>query len=512
MKSNNRIIVNTIILYAKILINVVISLWTVPIVLRTLGQSDYGLYSLVAGVIAMLAFLNSSMTVVTQRYMSVTIGKNNLQQLNEVYNASIRIHIVLGVVIFVLLEVLTPFLFNGFLNIESERLEAATILYQFMIVSTLFTILSVPFDATLNAYENMLVFALIAIVESVLKLCLALSLSFAWFDKLVFYGLGIASISILGVIVRFVYVNKEYQAIHIRFKEKIPRPLYHEMLSYAGWNTFGSVAMIGKNQGIAVVLNLFKGTAINASYGIANHINGILSSFTASIQKAISPRLMQQEGASNRGTMIEMSFSLIKMATIIFSFMAIPLILEMDQILSLWIHDDIPPYAVLFCQLVIIMQLVYQFSSGIALAIDAVGKIKQYRIVLSSVLLLNIPFAYIMLRIGLPPYSVLITMIIVEMLCFFVRLYYANKLATFPVKDYFDKCFYPVIITIIISFIVGLIIMFLLKPSLFRVLLVILFTFISTSIGGYFGVLSHKERTVIRSFGNNICIKFGAHK
>lgn len=512
MNSNNRIIVNTIILYTKILIDIFISLWTVPIVLRALGQSDYGLYNLVAGVVAMLSFLNSSMTVVTQRYMSVTMGAKDSKKVNVIYNASIRIHIVLGLVLVVLFEICSPFLFNGFLNIESDRIGAAFLLYQFMIVSTFFTVLSVPFDATLNAYENMLYFAIIALFISVLKLLLAFSLNSFHYDRLVYYGLGIAILSIIGVISRFIYVNRKYKDLRIDFRSRIPKQLYNEMLSYAGWNTLGSMAMIGKNQGVAIILNLFKGTTINASYGIANQVNGLLTSFTTSIQKAVSPQLMKREGANERESMIEMSFTLIKITSIVFSLIGIPLILEMDQVLKIWLHDNVPPYTVLFCQLIITMQLVYQLSSGAALAIDAVGNIKVYRIVLSVVLFFNIPLAYIVLKMGYSPYYVLFSMIVVELLCLIVRLYSANLLASIPIGKYFYNCFIPITVTLAASYISGKLILLLMNQTCFRVVVVTIVTLLITGISSYFFVLNIKERTIVNSFMNSLLNKFQSHR
>ena len=500
MSSSSRIIANTIILYAKIIINLVISLWTVPLVLRALGQTDYGLLNLVAGVVSMLAFLNGSMSVVVQRYMSVTMGTKDISKLNDVYNAGIRIHLVLGLIIVTALEICAPFLFNGFLNIETARISTAIIVFHFMVVSTFFSIIAVPFDSVLNAYENMLVFSIIAVVEALLKLVLAFSLFYVSVDKLIVYGLGLVAISVLGVIIRVIYVNIEYKDLRICFKQKVPRDLYKNMLSYAGWNTFGSVAMIGKNQGIAVILNLFKGTVINASYGVANQINGLLSSFTGSIQKSVSPQLMKNEGANKRDSMIEMSFALVKIATIIFAMMAIPCVLEMKQILGLWLHGDIPPYTVEFCQLILIMQLVFQLSSGVALAIDAVGKIKVYRIVLSIVLLSNIPIAYLLLKADFEPYYVIVAMILVEFLCLSVRLFFARRIAGYPIKRYIKTCFVPLVLTVIISFLSCFVIIRCLLPCIYRVVLIVFVSTLIIMLGSYFFVLSDKEKLILLSF------------
>lgn len=503
MNANNRIIKNTIILYAKIIINMVISLWTVPLVLRALGQSDYGLYNLVAGVVAMLSFLNGSMTVVVQRYMSVTMGSGDIRKLNNVYNAGLRIHLFLGIIIIILLEMCVPFLFNGVLNIDNGRYNAAIIIFQFMVFSTFFSIISVPFDSVLNAYENMLVFSIIAIVESVMKLLLAIYLFRVSFDRLIVYCFGIVVISIIGVIVRMLIVNHKYKELKISIKCVIPHKLYKEMLSYAGWNTFGSLAVIGKNQGVAIILNYFKGTIINASYGIANQLNGLLSSFTASIQKAVSPQLMKHEGACERDSMIEMSFTLVKMSTIIFALLAIPVVIEMEQLLLIWLHGVIPPYSIIFCQLIIIMQLVFQLSSGVALSIDAVGKIKVYRIVLSAILFFNIPVAYLLLKVGCAPYSVLISMIVVEFICLLIRLYFANHTTDYPINKYFFCCFLPLMSVITISFAVCYLSTLCIIPGLKRIILTfVLSTFITLSCS-YNYVLSTKEKNIIISFIKN---------
>lgn len=512
MNSNNRIIFNTIVLYAQVIINMLLSLWTVPLVLQALGQSDYGLYNLVAGIVVMLTFLNSSMTVVTQRYMSVTMGTDNLNELNNVYNASIRIHIILGISLVLVLEVLTPFLFDGFLNIETGRRAPAICLYQFMIVSTFFSIIAVPFDATLNAYEDMVVFSIISILEAFFKLLLALTLSHLNTDRLIFYGLGLAIISILGVLIRIFIVNKKYLNLRVNILKNVPKELYRDMLAYAGWNTFGSVAMIGKNQGIAVVLNLFRGTVINASFGIANQINGLLSSFTANIQKAVSPQLMKHQGAKRHDKMINMSFSLVKVATIVFSLFAVPVFIELDILLRWWLHGVVPEYTLVFCRLIIITQLLFQLSSGVALVIDAVGKIKSYRIVLSCALILNIPVAYLFMRWDYEPYMIIFSMIVIEIVCLIIRLIFARYTAKFPITLYIKECLLPLLIIVLLSMLGGLSVVKLVHPCFGRVILVSLITCVITCFLSYIIVMKPYEKAFIRDFFLSLLSKVGVKK
>lgn len=501
MKAGDRIILNTGILYAKIIVCMVLSLWTVPVTLRALGVSDYGLYNLVAGVVVMLAFLNSSMTVASQRYMSVTMGMKDAGKLNAVYNASIRIHLCLAVFIAVFMEVCALFLFNGFLNIRPERIAAAKWIYQFMVVSTFFSILAVPYDAALNAYENMLAISLIFVAEAFGKLLLAFSLFYVAWDKLLFYGIGMAAIYIAATFVKWGIVRSRYRAIRIDFHAPVERSLFQEMVSYAGWSAFGSVAMMGKNQGIAIILNLFKGTAINAAYGVANQINGLLSSFTSSIQKAIAPQLMQKEGANQRDASLAMSFSLVKVATLVFGLMAIPAIIEMRSLLALWLGDNIPEYSVPFCRLILLCQLLFQFSSGVALSIDAGGKIKAYRLALSCVLILNLPVAYMLMRAGFQPYAVLFSTLVFEAICLHVRLGFAHKLVGYSIVRYFRTCAIPLTVTLLSAFMVGRVIMSVFVGSPFlRMGCVGFATSVTAMCGGYFLVFSRQEQHRVRRF------------
>lgn len=485
-----------------------ISLWTVPIILRALGQSDYGLYTLVAGVVAMLAFLNDSMTVVVQRFMSVTMGENNIKKLNNVFNASIRIHLFLGLIIIILFELCSLFLFSNFLNISPDRIYAAKIIFQFMIVTTFFTVIAVPFDAVLNAYENMVTFSVVSICESIGRLLLAFFIIYTTKDKLIVYGLGMAIIACLGILVRYIIVKFKYKILQVNLFSKVPSDLYREMLAYAGWNTLGSIAMLGKNQGIAIIFNLFEGTVINASYGIANQINALLSSFASNIQKAISPQLMKSEGANNHNTMFLLSFSLVKISTIIYSLMAIPLVVEMHYVLKIWLGDNVPLYAVSFCQLTILVQLFFQLSSGVALTIDAVGKIKIYRIVLSSVLILNLPLAYIALRLGFQPQAVFISMFIIEGGCLFVRLFFAKQNVSFPVINYLKQCLVPLMVCICISFFACYFISIVFQPCFLRFIINILISTIILACISYKIVLSNKEQIIFGSFITRLVYKF----
>lgn len=448
-----------------------ISLISVPLILRALGESDYGVYNLVAGVVSMLAFLNSSMSISTQRFLSVAIGEKNMSRLNEIYNASIVLHLAIGLIIVIGFEICGLFLFDGFLNIEPERIGPAKVIYQFLVVSTFFTILSVPYGAILNAKENMLAFSIIGILEALLKLCLAVYLGFCHFDRLIVYGFGMALLAISITLINRIYVRHKYREFSFTPSVYLNKQTFYEMLGFAGWNTLGSVAMIGRNQGIAIIINLFYGTVANAAYGIANQINSVLNYFSTTFQRALNPQLMQSEGMGDRDRLIRISLISSKFSVLALSFFAIPLIIEMSYVLELWLKD-VPPYTLRLSQLILVLSIVFQYSMGLMSSIQAVGKIKNYFLIISLLISLNIPISYSLLKNGLPLYFCIISFICVELISFFVRLHMSAKMTGLRAKDFFSQVIKPTLLVFASALVPALPIHFFMRESFLRLVCV----------------------------------------
>lgn len=449
-----------------------INLLTVPMLLHALGQSDYGLYQLVAGVIIMLSFINAAMTISTQRYMSVAMGeKQGGDKLNTIYNVSLFLHIVIGITIVVALEILAPFLFHGFLNIEPNRINAAEWIYQFLIISTFFTILSVPFDAELNAYENMAIFALISILDAILRLLLVLALPYMVGDLLIIYGAGMAAIALLNIFIKYSYTRKHYKEMYPS-KNHFDKSTFKNMFSFAGWNTFSAFAMTGRNQGVAIILNLFLGTIANAAYGIANQINGLLMYLSVTLRKSYNPQLMKSEGMNDNNRMLRFAFSLSKMSVLAVAIPAIPLIIEMPYILSLWLGNNIPENTIEFSRYILVLSMLYQFSSGIMSAIQSHGVIRNYTLTIGFILLINLPIIYLLLWLGHPAYYALIGMIIIEIICLIVRLIYAHALCQLPILAFVKQIIIPIFVISIISYSVLLATTYCIPSSLIRLLII----------------------------------------
>lgn len=455
MNPAKKVVFNTLILYVKILLAMAISLITVPLVLRALGAKDYGLYNLVVGVIGMLSFLNASLSLSSQRFMSVALGEGDEKKIDILYNTSFFLHLVLGLIVVFLLECGSFFI--GKLNIEPDRLWVAKIIYQFFVCSTFIRIASVPFDAIMNAHEDMLVFAVIEIIDSLLMLFLAMTLSAVNMDKLLFYGLCLLLIAILTVFLKFVWCRfayKKYRINLIRYKYSLKSK---EMFSFAGWNLFGGVAIIGRNQGVAIIINLFFGTVANAAYGIANQVNNALSRFSVTFQKAINPQLMKSEGMNNRERLHRISYISSKYSVLALAFFAVPLIIEMPDVLKIWLKDDIPQYTMELSRYILMMTIVYQYSVGIMSAIQAVGNIKNYQITMGCIVLLNVPMAFFVLKAGLPLYYVTIGFVVLEAISLIVRVFMAEKLVEMKPRDFVTRVLTPTSLIIGIPALVSLI-------------------------------------------------------
>lgn len=493
MQRTNRIILNTAVLYAKIVICMAISLYTVPLVLRALGESDYGLFNLVGGVIAMLAFTNAAMTVSTQRYLSVTIGERDKQKLLQVYNLSIMLHVIIGIVVVGIIEILMPLLFSHVLNILPEQQEVAHLLFHTLVITMFLHIVVVPLDAAINAYENLTFFAIAGVVEALLKLALVLALPWLQHDLLAIYAIALAAIAVFILLLKYAYCHFKYHDLSISLSACHNRRLFMEMTKFTGWNTLAAFAMVGRNQGLAVVFNHFLGTIINAAYGIAMQASGVLGYFTETIKKSINPQLMESEGLGEHDRLVRLTFAMTKYSLLVLCIVATPLFVEMPYIINMWIGHA-PQYTVEFTRLIIIISVITQASSGLMSAVQSSGKVKWYTIVISSTLLSTLFVAYAVLWSGASPVVALACACVIEAVCFFIRLWFAHHLNKIPAWGYVRSIVLPVLFVSLVTGVVMYLCTSAFSPSFFRLMLIGLLDVVVFLPVTYFGILDSEER------------------
>lgn len=457
MSTANRIIKNTGFLYAKMGITMFISLYTTRLILNSLGASDFGIFNIVGGAISMLGFLNAAMASATQRFMSYSEGEGNKEKQKSIFNVSFILHLGISIVIGISLLIAGYFFFNGILNIPQDRIFAAKVVYGSLIVSTMFTVMTVPYDAAMNAHENMKYYAIVGIFESLLKLAVAFVCVYTTFDKLIVYGSLMACIPLITLSIMRIYCHRHYKECTIAPHKYWQKGLMREMTSFAGWNLFQAAAAMITNNGVGIVMNMFFGTIINAAQGIANQINGQLMTLTNNMAKAVNPVITKTEGQKDHNKVLNLASTSSKAAFFITALFSIPAIITMPQLLKVWLKN-VPDYAVFFAQCQLIISLCEQLTSGFNVAINASGRIKGISIFKSITKFSFLPVAYLLFKLQISIIAVYCIFVIIQGLIngLFVPIYFLNKTFHYNFSRYFKMTFLPLVTTEFVVLLIGI--------------------------------------------------------
>lgn len=506
-KSADKVIINTGVLYLKMALTVGISLYTTRAVLSALGTSDFGVYNLVAGVVALLAFLNAAMSTSTQRYLSVSQGMGNLSHQNSIFNNSLLIHLILGMILVIVFLGVGVFLFDGFLNIDPFRIRAAKGVYYFMILTVFFSVLSVPYVASINAHENLVYIAIVGIIEVLFKLLIAISLPFFEGDRLIYYGGLMAFVSFSSLMLYYVYCRRKYAECKIAIRQNYNKKLLKELSAFAGWNLFGAACGVGRSQGIAVILNLFFGTLVNAAYGIANQVASQMNLFSATLLRALNPQIMKSEGAKDRNRMISLSMIASKYGFFLLSFFSIPCIFEMNFILSLWLVE-VPRYTEIFCQTILIAILFNQLTIGLQSAFQATGRIKTYQLMVGVTLLMNLPMIYILFSLGKSPAYALYVYVFLEMISCILRMFLFKKaVPKFSIKKYIKTVLVKALSCVMLAVIGCFLILSFIDSSIWRLLITVACSSSIFILTIYCWGMNNVERQYLKSLFEKLKLK-----
>ena len=414
MTSSQRILVNTTAQYIRTVINVCLSLYSTRLILAALGQSDFGLYSVVAGIVAMLSFITNALVSTTQRYLSFNHGRQDKEKVYQVFGDSVWLHIIIALgLLIILLAISYPTIYS-FLNIETGRHNAAFAVYGAATIMLFFAILTAPFRALFIARENIVYISVIDVLDGVFRLLIAIMLTRIPYDRLTSYALLQIGISIFNFCAFALYAFKHFEECHIPSIRELNREHIKELSKFAGWNVYGTGCVIIRNQGLAVVLNIFCGTIINAAYGIAQQVSGAVAFISSSIINAINPQIMKAEGAGDRTRMLSLSERVSKYALLLLSLVAIPLIFEMDNVLQVWL-TEVPIYTVGFCQLILLASMCDQLTVGLTSANQAIGDIKRYVLCFYTYKLFTLLAIAICLYFGIDPVISLWCYVIIEL-------------------------------------------------------------------------------------------------
>jgi len=505
MTSSQLVFVNTIAQYGRTIINMVLSLYTIRLILSNLGQSDYGIYSLIAGVVAMLSFITNSLVNTTQRFISYYQGIKDGQKLKDIFNNSLVIHILLGIVLILILEICTPFLFNGFLNIPENRIDTAIIVYHLVVLMLFLSFVTSPFRALLISHENIVYLSIIDVFDSLIKVFLVIIMSHLNYDKLLFYSFIMLSVQLINFLCLSIYCFIKYEECIRPNIFKLNRKYITDLGRYAGWNIYGTLCLTGRSQGIAIILNRIYGTIMNAAWGIGAQISGYTNLLSSAVANAMSPQIIKAEGSGNRERTLFLSNILSKTNFFLMSIIGIPCIFEMEEILKLWL-TEFPSDTTLFAIIFVIAQLIDSMTIGLTHVNNAIGKIRLYTIVMNTPKFFTFIFAYLLIKMGCSVVSVGIIYIFIEGICSFARIPLISKQAGFKVVKFFNKVIirelFPLIICVLTCWLIVLFFSFSYR---------FIFTFIISSmvytLTFYFCGLTSQEKLIIQNLCKSILQK-----
>ena len=489
--ANKRIAKNTLVLYVRMLFTMGISLFTSRVVLQTIGVEDYGISSVVGGVISMFTFINAAMVSSTQRYLNFELVRGDANQLRSVFSTSLQIHALIALAIIVLSETVGLWFLNEKLVIPEARMTAAMWVYQCSILSCAVSIMSTPYNAVIVAHEKMSAFAYISILDVSLKLLVVYLLVVLPFDKLIILAILNLLVQLFIRYIYTLYCHRHFPESYFQFR--FNKTLFKEMFGFAGWSFWGNLAAILYTQGLNMMLNIFFGPIVNAARGIAVQVQSAVQQFVGGFQTALNPQITKNYASNNLPQMHSLMFRSARFSFLLLFFLSLPVLMETNFILTLWLKT-VPDDAVIFTQIMICISLIYTTANPCIIANQATGKVKIYQMVVGGILLLILPISYVVLKLGAPAYSVFIVHFCIESVAQFSRMYMLRKLIHLPLWQYMKNIYIPIVSTVAIAIILPLVVRMQVAEGWLRFLAVGFTCVLSVGASSYFIGFTKQER------------------
>ena len=435
--NNIRIAKNTMYMYLRMFVILIVSLYTTRIVFNVLGVEDYGIYNVVGGVIVFFTFINQSLAGATQRYITAELAEGNLESQRDIFSAAIKSHILIGLIILLLGETIGLWFLNSVMNIPEERMFAANVVFQLSVFSTFLTVLQAPFNATIMAHEKMAVYAYFSIFDVVFKLAVAFLIQAISGDKLIIYAILIFIVGVINIILYRIYCYRTFQMC--RFHNVKDKALFKGLFSYMGWALFGTATNVGTNQGVSMLVNYYNGVIINAAMGVSNQIVSVVNQFVSNFQVAFRPQIVKYYVTKETNELAKLTIRASRMTAYLILILLIPISFEIKDFLSLWL-GDYPKYAVEFCILTLVCIYFESICNPIIMLITSDKSIKRYQLVVSLIYSTNIIFCWIALSLGYVPYMVIAIRLAIDFSLIAARLLLMrNRWYNFPIMKWLQS-------------------------------------------------------------------------
>lgn len=433
--NNNRLAQNTVILYIRLILTLVIGLYTSRVVLNALGVEDFGIYNVVGGIVSMFTMISGSLSAAITRFLTFELGKNDIESVRRTFATSMIIQIALCVIIILFAESVGLWFLHSKMIIPADRMVAANWVYQFSLITFCLNLINIPYNAVVIAHERMNIYAYMSIYDAIAKLVVVYLLIISPIDRLIFYAFLLTLVSLSSRLIYGVYCSNHFEECNTKLI--FNKPLFKEMFSFSYWNFIGVISSVFRDSGGNVIINMFYPPTVNAARGVAIQVGNAVRSFSSNFVVAINPQITKTFAANEREYTNKLVISGAKLSYFLLFVLALPVLCNTHYLLEIWLKI-VPEYAVVFVRLVLILALVDSISETMITLMLATGDIKTYQIVVGCVVLLNLPISYLFLKLGYLPQIVVIVAILISLICIMLRAIMLKRMVGFPIS-YFVK-------------------------------------------------------------------------
>ncbi len=494
ISENKRIAKNTMYLYLRMILLLIVGLFTSRVTLVALGVSDYGIYNVVGGIVSMFIFINYAMINSTQRYITYELGHGNQKRLSLIFSTSINIHAIISFIIIVLSETVGLWFFFNKMNIPLERINAAFWVFQFSIISCFVNIMSVPYNALIIAHEKMSAFAYISLLDAVMKLGIVILLSVYGGDRLILYGGLVLLVTVIDCLIYGQYCFRKFP--ESKYHYVIDKPLLKEMTKFASLNLVGNFSYVCYTQGLNLLLNVFFNPIVNAARGIAVQIQAVVSNFSYNVENAIKPQITKTYAQHNMRRMHMLIFVSAKVAFYVLLLISLPIMLEANQLLNLWLVE-VPEHTINFVRLTILTLLTESLTNPLLTAAQATGDMKKYQFSVSLLCLLILPVSYMALLITPVPELVFIISVFFSIITQFVKLWIVSRLISLSKTLYLKEVFLRTLAVFSTSLVLTSPLLVIMDDSIVRLITLTMLSCIVILLSTYFFGINKNEQQIL---------------
>lgn len=499
--NNKRIAKNSLFLYFRTLIVMIVTLFTSRVILKSLGVEDYGIYNVVGGIASMFSIISGSMTDATQRFLTIEIGKRDDGNPNKVFSTSLQLHVLIGIIIVLVAEPIGLWFLYNKLIIPAERMSAAFWVFQCSLFSLFVLVVSIPYNALIVAHERMKAFAYFSVIDAFLRLFVAYLVAInLGIDKLIIYALLMLLSPILLVVLYYIYCRKNFEESKYQYAKD--STLVKEFGNFAMWSMLGNISYVCSNYGVNLLLGTFFEPFVNAARGISLQVQGAFSTFVKNFQTAVNPQITKNYAAGYKDEMFDLIFRGARISFLLILIPVIPILLETDIILSLWLKT-VPEFSADFIRIMIVTALISTLRNPLEVAIKASGRIKIFEIAVYGSKLLILPCSYLCLYMGASPVSVFIVTLVFEAVAFIISLIEIERLVGLSFMAFIKNVVYRLLFTIFVAIPIPIIVRLTQDPDVYRFFILTISSVVITIICAIYFGLTRGERTAIFQFVKN---------